>query len=141
MTAPKSRRRGRFERGCGSGPENARYKPLGTERVSADGYLERKVNDGPSMSARWRRVHVIEWENIHGPVPKGFCLKALDGDKTNTDPSNWRLIPNGVRPALNGGRCKRRPAYDEASPEFRPALLTMAEIEHRVRVLRRVDAA
>lgn len=133
-------RTGCFPKGGRAGIANPRYKPIGSERVSPDGYLERKVHDGQPMHARWRRVHVIEWEKINGHVPDGFCLKALDGDKTNTNPANWRLIPVGMRTALNGGRMKRRPAYDEAAPELRPSLLAIAEIEEAARKIRRTAA-
>jgi hypothetical protein len=47
------------------------YKPIGTERVSKDGYRERKIHDGMPLQSRWRAVHLIEWEAVNGPIPKG----------------------------------------------------------------------
>lgn len=133
--------RTQFTRGQRRGVAVKLYQPIGAERVSKNGYLERKVHDGLPPQSRWRAVHLIEWEAINGPLPEGFCLKALDGDKTNTDPANWRAIPRAMLPALNGGRHKRRPAYDGAAQEIRPALMTMAEIEHQSRKLKRGEAA
>ncbi|WP_333611908.1 HNH endonuclease [Brevundimonas bullata] len=89
------------------------------------------------LQSRWRLVHLVEWEAVNGPIPEGQCLKSVDGDRSNTDPSNWQMIPRALLPRLNGGRFKKHLAYDEAAPEVRPALLTIAKIDHRARELRR----
>lgn len=128
-------RRTQFKKGHGrSGVAVKLYKPIGTERLSKNGYRERKIHDGMPLQSRWRAVHLIEWEAANGPIPPGHCLKCR-GDKLDTDPSNWMLIPRALLPALNGGRHKRRLAYDAAEPDLRPALLAMARIEHRARRL------
>lgn len=127
-----------FRKGHGrSGVAVTLYKPIGAERLCKDGYLERKIHDGMPLQSRWRAVHLIRWEAINGPIPDGHCLKALDGDRLNTDPANWKLIPRTMLPALNGGRNKRRPAYDNAAPELKPTLLAIAEVEHIARKLKR----
>lgn len=125
-----------FKKGERRGVAVKLYKPIGTERLCKDGYLERKIHDGLPLQSRWRAVHLIEWEAVNGLMPNGMCLKALDGDRSNTEPSNWVLVPRALLPALNGGRHKRRPSYDGAAPEMKPALLTLAKVEHRARVLR-----
>lgn len=112
------------------------YKPIGSERVSKDGYRERKIHDGLPLQSRWRAVHLIEWEAANGPLPEGYCLKCR-GDRTNTDPSNWQAIPRALLPRLNGGRRKTSPAYDEVAPELRPTVLAVAELDHRARELRK----
>lgn len=132
--------RTQFQRGVRQGVAVKLYKPVGSERMSKEGYLERKIHDGLPPKSRWRAVHLIEWEAVNGPVPDGYCLKRI-GDKADTRPSNWKLIPRAMLPALNGGRHKRRPCYDGAAPELKPALMTMAEVEFRVRKLRRGEAA
>lgn len=110
------------------------YKPIGTERMSKDGYLERKIHDGLPLQSRWRTVHLIRWEEMHGPIPVGHALKCLDGDKTNTDPSNWEAVPRALLPRLNGrfGR-----SYDSAPAELKPVIMTTAKLEHRVREARK----
>lgn len=131
-------RKTQFKKGHGrSGVAVALYKPIGSERVSKDGYLERKIHDGLPLQSRWRAVHLIRWEAVNGPIPDASCLKALDGDRTNTEPSNWELVPRSLLPALNGGPHNRRPAYDQAAPELKPALLTLAKVEHQARQLRK----
>lgn len=129
--------RSQFKKGNRTGQANLNYQPIGTERMSKDGYLERKVHDGLPLQSRWRAVHLIEWEAINGPIPDGHCLKSIDGDRRNADPSNWQAIPRALLPRLNGGRAKKHLAYDEAAPEVRPAILTIAKIDHRARELRR----
>jgi len=126
-----------FKKGFRGGVAARVYKPIGTERLSKSGYLERKINDDMPLQARWRAVHLIEWERAHGPIPAGHCLKCLDNDKTNLDPANWELISRGLMPRLNGGARKTLPAYDAVAPELRTAVLTAAKIDYAARQLRK----
>lgn len=65
--------------------------PLGTQRVS-DGYQQIKVRmDGP-FHLRWRGLHLLTWEEHHGPAPKGFVVSFRDGDKSNVDIGNLHLL-------------------------------------------------
>ena len=123
-----------FKSGQRSGTAARNYKPIGYERLSKEGYVERKLHDGLPFRSRWRGVHLIRWEADHGPVPKGHALKSLDGDKGNTDPSNWTPVPRALLPRLNGryGR-----GYDQAAPEVKPAILAIAKLEHRARTARK----
>ena len=131
-----------FRAGNRSGKALQLHRPIGTERMN-DGYRERKVHDGLPMHSRWRAVHLIEWEAVHGLVPEGDVLKCLDGDRLNTDPSNWEPIPRALLPRLAGvrGRGRRLIAYDDASPEVKPALLAVAKLEHAVRQARKPKPA
>lgn len=128
-------RKTQFSKGERRGVAVKLYKPIGTERLSSrDGYLERKIHDGMPLQSRWRAVHLIEWEAVNGPVPKGHCLKCLDGNKLNTDPSNWECIPRALLPRLAGGnRYRRVLAFDDAAPEVRPAILAVAKLEQEIR--------
>lgn len=120
-----------FRKGERRGVAVRLYKPVGTERLAKDGYLERKIHDGLPLQSRWRAVHLIRWEAENGPVPKGSALKCLDGDRLNTDPANWECIPRGVLARLNGGRFKKTLAYDEAHPAVKPAVMAMAKLRHQ----------
>lgn len=113
------------------------YKPIGTERISKDGYRERKIHDGMPLQSRWRAVHLIEWEALNGPIPKGHALKCLDGNKQNTDPSNWEPVPRSMLPRLAGGSHKQYVAYDAAPDELKPAILAVAKIEQAGRARRK----
>ncbi|HEX8485729.1 HNH endonuclease [Sphingomonas sp.] len=119
-----------FKPGQLSGTALLNRKPVGFERLSKDGYLERKIHDGLPYRSRWRAVHLIRWEELNGRVPAGHCLKNLTGDRLDTDPSNWRLISRALLPRLNGGTHKKLLAYDQASPDVKPTLLALAELAH-----------
>lgn len=120
-------RRTQFKPGTRQGVATKLYKPIGSERVSKDGYLERKIHDGMPLQSRWRAVHLLRWEEQNGPLPAGMCLKCLDDNRQNTDPANWVLLPRGVLPFLNGHRGHN---YQEMPEELKPAVLTLAQLKH-----------
>lgn len=123
-------RKTQFKKGSMAGAAAAKYKPIGTERLSKDGYLERKVHDGMPQQSRWRSVHLIRWEEVNGPLPEGKALKSVDGDRSNTDPSNWMAVPRAMLARLSGryGR-----DYDNAPQELKPSILATVQLEHRAR--------
>lgn len=73
----------------GRRPEEARnYRPIGSVRVTRDGYPERKVSDDPGIyqARRWVAVHRLVWESVNGPVPKGWIVVFRQGmATTNSD--------------------------------------------------------
>jgi hypothetical protein len=81
-----------FKKGERRGVAARLWKPIGTERVSKDGYLERKVNDDLPLQARWRAVHLIEWKAAHGPLPKGHAVRFKNGDRRDVRLDNLELI-------------------------------------------------
>lgn len=117
----------------GNLPHNTNY--LGHERLSKEGYIEISV-DEPNPHTGFERRYVLKhrwlWQKQHGPVPDGMVLKCK-GDKTNCDPSNWELVQRALLPRLNGGRHKKRIAYDEAPVELRPTIMAVAKLEQAVR--------
>lgn len=119
----------------GQEPHNTRY--LGHERVSKDGYIEISVaetNPHTGYDRRYVLKHRWLWEKANGPVPKGMALKNLDGNRLNTDPSNWQAVPKGLLPRLAG---RWTAPYDSASDELKPAILTAAKIKHKLREARK----
>lgn len=129
--------RTQFKKGNRTGRANHIYKPIGSERFSKEGYLERKIHDGLPMQSRWRAVHIVNWEQKHGAVPKGRCLKCLDGDKLNTDPSNWELISRALLARLN----KSRNRYETAPAELKPTIMAIAKLRHGLGTRRKQLAA
>lgn len=125
--------RTQFKKGHQGGKAQELYKPIGTERLTRDGYIERKIHDGLPLQSRWRAVHLLNWEAINGPVPNGYCLKCLDGNKQNTDPDNWKCISRAMLPKLAG---KWSVGYDDAPEELKPAIMASAEIEQAIRDLK-----
>lgn len=116
----------------GNLPHNTQY--LGHERISKNGYIEISVDETNPHTGYERRYvlkHRWLWEKAHGPVPAGMALKCKS-DKLNTDPSNWELVPRALLPRLNGGRHKKRIAYDAAPDELKPTVMAIAKLEQRM---------
>lgn len=69
------------------------WLPIGSERVTKDGYLQRKLTDTGYPPRDWVPVSHIEWEKHHGkPVPKGHAVIFRDGNSQNFAPANLELI-------------------------------------------------
>lgn len=81
-----------FKPGNRSGKALENYQPIGAERLSKDGYLERKIHDGRPLQRRWRAVHLLEWEAINGPLPLGHAVVFRDGNKRNLALDNLELV-------------------------------------------------
>lgn len=47
--------------------------PLGSLRITKDGYMERKEARG------WVAVHRLVWEGVHGPIPRGHIVVFKQG--------------------------------------------------------------
>jgi len=109
----------------------------GHERIdSQDGYVVLIVDEtNPWTGHKTRPVHKHRylWEQANGPLPEGHVLKCLDGDKTNCAPSNWEAIPQGALPHLNG---RIGMAYDQAAPDVKPVIMTIAKLKHAARSAR-----
>ncbi|WP_313082618.1 hypothetical protein [Pulveribacter sp.] len=58
-------------------------RPIGSERMDR-GHLIRKVTNTGQPKKDWKRVEVIEWEAVHGPIPPGMELMVKDASKPRT---------------------------------------------------------
>lgn len=85
---------------CGEGCDKTQFKkgqippnwkPLGFERISKDGYLERKITDLQGVK-NYRAVHLILWESVNGPLPPGHAVIFIDGNKQNITLDNLLLV-------------------------------------------------
>lgn len=90
-----------FKKGVRQGIAVKMYKPIGSERLSKDGYLERKVNDGLPLQARWRAVHLVIWEAAHGPLQPKHAVRFKNGDRTDIRLDNLELVHRRVMMARN----------------------------------------
>lgn len=64
--------------------ESRNYLPIGSHRLSKDGYLERKVTDDPTLvpARRWVGVHRLVWIEAHGPIPPKHIVAFKPGRRT-----------------------------------------------------------
>ena len=82
----------RFKPGTLNGTAAERVKPVGHERTTKDGILQRKIRaDGP-LHRRWKAVHTILWEEHNGPVPAGHLVVFRDRNRNNMQLDNLELI-------------------------------------------------
>lgn len=107
--------------------EARNYLPIGSTRVSKDGYIQRKVTDDPSLvpARRWVAEHRLLWDAAHGPIPDGHVVVFLDADKTNIALDNLRCVPRGTLQYLNKNR------LNETTGEARKAAILTAELVTR----------
>lgn len=67
------------------------WVPIGTERVSRDGYLERKITDDGKGPRDWEAVHRIIWKEAYGPIPTGHVIVFKDREPKSTNIHLGRL--------------------------------------------------
>lgn len=82
----------------GHKPSNLR--PVGSERITKDGYTEIKVEE-PN---KWRLKHQVIWEKCKGKIPKGHTIIFGDGNKQNLDINNLILVTRKQLLILNRNR-------------------------------------
>lgn len=104
--------------GKGHKPHN--FKPVGSERLTKDGYLERKVADPKT----WRAVHVLVWEAAYGPVPAKHKVIFKDNNKLNNDLSNLECV--SYADAMRRNSIIRYPA------DLRSAMKTLKKLKEQI---------
>ncbi|MCL2215425.1 MAG: HNH endonuclease [Defluviitaleaceae bacterium] len=73
------------------------HKPVGSTRITVDGYTEVKIAE----PKKWRMLHVHIWEQANGAVPKGHVLIFGDGNRQNITLDNLLLVTRAQLARLN----------------------------------------
>lgn len=68
------------------------WKPIGSERLSKEGYLQRKIADTGYPPRDWVSVHHIIWKEAGNEIPKGHIVIFKDGNPKNLQIGNLELI-------------------------------------------------
>lgn len=68
------------------------WQPIGSERISKDGYLQRKITDSGYPPRDWVGVHILLWREHHGEVPKNHVVAFKDGNKQNLTINNLECV-------------------------------------------------
>jgi hypothetical protein len=125
-------------KGMATGGQATRFKPgnrphtwvpIGTERISKDGYLERKVTDDGPVWLRFKGVQIIVWEAVNGPVPKGHAVVFRDGDKRNITIENLELVSRA--------ELMRRNSVHRYPPAIKAAITAKARLTRMINELER----
>lgn len=98
------------------------YKPIGTERINVEGYLEVKTEDPSTWRLKQRHV----WEQNNGTIPKGYNVRFKDGDKLNCEPENLLLVTDSENMHLN------QLGFGSAPPEVKDTLHLMAKVKSKI---------
>ena len=106
----------------GQTPKN--HRPVGSERITKDGYIQVKIAEPRT----WRLKHIVEWEKVNGKLPKGHCIRLLDGDKTNCDIDNLICISRGANATSN-----QRNKANTQSPQLNKAILMTEHLKDKIR--------
>ena len=114
-----------FKKGYRGGIGLEKYQPVGAERMSKDGYLERKINDDFPFYRRWRAVHILLWESVNGSLPANHCLIFKDGNKANIQLDNIELITRAEN--------MKRNTIHRYPPELRDAIHTIGRIKRNLK--------
>lgn len=105
------------------------YRPVGSERVNIDGYIEMKVAD-PS---KWRLKHNVVWEEVHGPIPKNHCIVFLDKNKLNVTLENLQLVSRSQLVRMNQNNLLSK------NPEVTKTGIILADIFNKIGQLKRKE--
>lgn len=70
------------------GQKPINHRPLGSERITVDGYTEVKVEE-PN---KWKLKHRLMWEKENGTISKGYAVVFGDGNTKNFNGDNLILV-------------------------------------------------
>lgn len=115
----------------GQKPRN--WLPIGSLRLSNEGYLQRKMTDTGYPPRDWVCVHTLLWVEANGPVPDGHCLSFRDGNKQHITLDNLELITRAER--------MRRNTIHRYPPELRDAIRTLGRLKRTLKEASREEQA
>ena len=111
----------------GSKPQT--WRPIGTERLTKEGYLQRKVADTGNTVEDYVEVHRLMWEEAHGLIPEGCVIVFKDGDRKHLDLKNFEVITRG--------ELARRNTIHKLPEPLKQVIRLNASIKRRIR---KIDA-
>ena len=106
----------------GNIPSNRRK--IFDERISKDGYIEIKVQDG-CLNGNWKHKHRYIYEQNYGEIPKGYKVIFLDGNIYNFEINNLKLVSNAEELIMNSNNLR----YSKA--EFTETGHLIAQVLHK----------
>ena len=68
------------------------WRPIGHERRTEEGYLQRKMTDTGCTRRDYVPIHHLLWREAGRELPLGHCLIFLNGDKTDLRLDNLTCI-------------------------------------------------
>jgi len=115
-----------FRKGQISGNAAKIWKPLWSDRISKDGYLEIKVRERNGLHGNWVGAHILIWEDKHGPIPRGHKLAFKDGNKAHVALGNLELISNAEM-------MRRNTIHNRYPKEMVNAIMLLGAVKRKLR--------
>lgn len=76
------------------------WVPIGSERITKDGYVQVKIREGMKQK-NWRGKHILIWEEHNRPLPAGHAIIFGDGDSRNFELDNLVLVSRAQLVRMN----------------------------------------
>lgn len=106
------------------GQKSHTCNPIGHERISKDGYLERKITDTGVTRVDYQFVHRLIWLEAGNSIPPGHIVIFKDGNKSNLVISNLECISQQEN--------MRRNSYHQYGPEVAKAVQLRGAITRQI---------
>ena len=100
------------------------WNPVGHERVSKEGYLQRKLTDTGVTRRDYVPIHHIVWKEAGREIPEGYALIFKDGNKRNFALDNLEL--------LHRSELMRRNSYHNHGPEIAKLIQLQGAITRQI---------
>ena len=102
----------------------ANHRPIGSERITVDGFVEIKVAE-PN---RWKAKARVIYEKKFGKIPKDYVIIYLDGNKQNLQSNNLKAISRKENLIMNQNKLR----YNNR--ETTETALTLAKLMSKARL-------
>ncbi len=107
------------------------HRPVGSERITKDGYRTIKIAEPNS----WELLQRHKWAQVHGYENMPENLRFKDGNILNCEVSNLEPVNNQEHMILN------QMGYNQMPEEVKPVVLNIAKIDVKTQNLRKEVAA
>ena len=101
------------------------WKPVGSERVNSNGYIEVKIAEPRT----WAFKHKLVYEEYFGPIPEGCVIRFLDGNRLNCSPDNLVLLTKAEHAVLT------RKGLATEDPELTRAGVNVVKLSMKIKEL------
>jgi len=101
------------------------WVPIGSERVTSEGYLQRKMTDTGCTRRDWVSVHILLWQEHHGPVPAGHIVVFRNRNRRDVRIENLELIDRAEN-------CRRNSIH-RYPPELKQAIRAAGKLNRTIR--------
>jgi len=116
--------KGWFKKGC----VPPRIRPIFSERISKDGYIEVKTDD----LKKWQHKHRVVWREHFGAIPRDNIICFKDGNKQNCAIENLEIMSRSLHVVL-----VKKGYYNEPE-ELKPAIRAQTELQMKLNQIARL---